>query len=101
MADGKLALVKARVGKRMRALDIQDDRQYLQLVLEDKSGNELVNLLDAISTNVTSFFRESIHFEILTQLMADWYKQGQKRFRIWSAASATGEEPYTLALTIL
>ena len=101
LADGKLALVKARVGKRMRALNIRDDREYLQYVIEDRTGHELINLLDAISINVTSFYREPVHFEILKELLQEWCRKGQTKFRIWSAASATGEEPYTLAMTVL
>jgi len=101
LADGKLAMVKARVGKRMRALKIHDDRKYLQYVMDDRSGHELINLLDAISINVTSFCREAIHFDIFKDLLLDWCRKGQTKFRIWSAASATGEEPYTLAMTAL
>jgi len=101
LADGKLAMVKARVGKRMRALNIHDDRQYLQHVMEDRSGHELIKLLDAISINVTSFCREAVHFDIFRELLLEWCRKGQTKFRIWSAASATGEEPYTLAMTAL
>jgi chemotaxis protein methyltransferase CheR len=97
----KIALVTARVGKRMRELGLKDDREYLELVLDDAHGEEIVHLLDVISTNVTSFFRESAHFDFLADTLSGWYQQGQRRFRFWSAASSTGEEPYTLAMTIL
>ena len=96
----KVALVSARVSKRMRELGISDDKTYLQYVLEDESGEEIVNLLDVISTNVTSFFREREHFEYLSSLIKQWYEEGQRRFRIWCAAASTGEEPYSLAMTI-
>ncbi len=101
LADSKIALVKARLGKRMRALGIQDHREYLQYVLKDNQDEEIIKLLDVISTNVTSFFRESIHFDVLSQVVTDWVSQGQSRFRFWSAASSTGEEPYSLAMTLL
>ncbi len=97
----KVALVAARVGKRMRALNIEDYEAYLAFVKQDEKGNELVQLLDAISTNVTSFYREAAHFDLLADLLAEWRKQGQSRFRIWCAASSTGEEPYCLAMTAL
>jgi chemotaxis protein methyltransferase CheR len=70
------------------------------MVKADPDGEEMVQLLDAISTNVTSFFREPAHFDRIAELFAGWLKQGQRRFRFWSAACSTGEEPYTLAMTL-
>jgi chemotaxis protein methyltransferase CheR len=99
--DNKVALVAARIGKRMRELSVDSDRAYLDLVLEDESGAEIVNLLDVISTNVTSFFRESNHFGVLADLVGRWYGAGVRKFRFWCAASSTGEEPYTMAMTII
>ena len=101
LREGKEALVSARVGKRMRALGIQDHRTYLQYVTQDKSGEEVVQLLDAISTNVTNFFRESDHFAFLGNVFSEWLSRGQRRFRFWSAACSTGEEAYSLAMTLL
>ncbi len=101
LADNKIALVKARLGKRMRALGIEDHREYLQYVKQDNKGEEIIKLLDVISTNVTSFFREAVHFEVLSKVVSEWLAQGQKRFRFWSAAASTGEEPYSLAMTLL
>jgi chemotaxis protein methyltransferase CheR len=97
----KIALVTARVGKRMRELGMDDDRAYLKHIVEDESGEEIVHLLDVISTNVTSFFREGQHFELVGEYFEKWYEAGQRRFRFWSAASSSGEEPYTLAMTLL
>ncbi|MGM0646183.1 MAG: CheR family methyltransferase, partial [Thermodesulfobacteriota bacterium] len=54
----------------------------------------------AISTNVTHFYREERHFDVLADLLRKWEQQGQKRFRLWCAAASTGEEPYTLAITL-
>jgi chemotaxis protein methyltransferase CheR len=99
--DNKVALVAARVGKRMRELSIADDKTYLDFLLNDESGTEIVQLLDVISTNVTSFFRESVHFDILGSVFEQWYAKGQRTFRFWSAASSSGEEPYTMAMTLL
>ncbi len=97
----KEALVCARVGKRMRALGVRDHRSYLRYVMQDGSGEEMVHLLDAISTNVTSFFREEHHFSFLGDRVSAWAAQGQTRFRFWSAACSTGEEPYSMAMTLL
>ncbi len=98
--EGKQALVSARLGKRMRALNICDYRQYLEHLNRDKTGEEIVQLLDAIATNVTSFFRESAHFDFLSEQMRKWVQKGQHRFRFWSAACSSGEEPYTMAMII-
>jgi chemotaxis protein methyltransferase CheR len=84
----------------MRILGMQDFKGYLSMVRSDPAGEELVHLLDAISTNVTSFFREPEHFGEIRELFAHWLKAGQRRFRFWSAASSTGEEPYTLAMVL-
>lgn len=99
--DSKVALVSARIGKRIRALSLGSHEDYLEVIDKDESGEELVNLLDVISTNVTNFFREPHHFEFLTKVYRQWCSQGQKRFRIWSAASSSGEEPYTIAMTLI
>ena len=101
LGEQKEALVSARVGKRMRVLQIGDFDEYYSYVVHDGSGQEVVELLDAISTNVTSFFREPQHFDFLGSALTAWKNQGQRRFRIWSAASSTGEEPYTIAMTVL
>lgn len=99
--DSKVALVTARVGKRMRVLGIDNHRDYLERVVKDQSGEEVVHLLDAISTNVTHFFREANHFTFLEEVYKEWVNAGQRRFRIWSAACSTGEEPYSLLMTLL
>lgn len=101
LGEGKEALVCARVGKRMRALGVPDYRAYLQHIKQDESREEIVQLLDAISTNVTSFFRESAHFDFVREAVSKWLAKGQRRFRFWSAACSTGEEPYSLAITLL
>ena len=96
----KNALVSARIGKRMRILGLNDYKEYYNLVKDDRTGEEIVELLNTISTNVTHFFREEQHFRILDQLLKEWEAQGQRTFRIWCAAASTGEEPYSIAITI-
>jgi len=98
LGDSKQALVQARLGKRLRALDLPDHRSYLEYLLSDTSGEEIVQLLDAISTNHTYFFRENDHFVILAELLKKWLATGQKKIRVWCAAASTGEEPYTLSM---
>lgn len=98
--EHKTAMVSARVNKRMRALGYEAAGEYLQYLVADESGNELVQFLDCITTNLTSFFREKHHFEFLRDVIPRWEKQGQRRFRLWSAACSTGEEPYSIAMTL-
>jgi chemotaxis protein methyltransferase CheR len=99
LSTRKEALVSARVGKRMRALNITSYEEYLTY-LEENHAEEVVGLLDAVSTNVTSFFREPHHFEFIAEEAANWYEQGQRRFRFWSAACSSGEEPLSLAMVL-
>ncbi len=100
LSSGKEALVRGRLGKRIRALGLADEQEYLDYVLDDSSGDEMVQLLDAISTNFTHFFREPDHFALLADLLRNWVdSDGQRRFRIWSAACSSGEEPYSIAMT--
>lgn len=101
LGQHKEALVQARVAKRMRALDIGSYDEYLRLMENDETGGELTLFLDAICTNVTKFFREAHHFDFIASEMDRWLGQGQRRFRFWSAACSTGEEPFSLAMTIL
>lgn len=100
LKDNKETLVTARLSKRIRDLQLNSYGEYLQLLQNDKSGSELTTLLDAISTNVTYFFRESDHFDIAVEMMRTWRREGQQRFRLWSAACSTGEEPYSLAMSL-
>jgi chemotaxis protein methyltransferase CheR len=99
LSAGKEALVRGRLGKRMRALGLADEQDYLDYVLGDASGDEMVQLLDAISTNFTQFFREPDHFALLADLLKRWLgRDGQRSFRIWSAACSSGEEPYSIGI---
>lgn len=103
--DGKRELVRTRLGARLRELGISSYGEYYDLVAGDPTGNELVLMLDSISTNLTSFFRENGHFEFIRkQVVPEMIKRhqssGQKELRIWSAGCSSGEEPYTLAFTL-
>jgi len=101
LGPSKQALVSSRIGKRLTALGLASERAYLDHLESDRTGEELVRFLDVISTNHTSFFREPDHFKRLGNLIRQWYQAGQRRFRIWSAASSTGEEPYSIVMTVL
>jgi chemotaxis protein methyltransferase CheR len=101
LSENKEALVAARIGKRMRALGIADYQRYYTIVTSDRSGNEMTELVNSISTNVTHFFRESRHFDLLGQWLGQWSNEQRRPARIWSAACSTGEEPYSMCMTVL
>ncbi|SYZ74387.1 Chemotaxis protein methyltransferase [Candidatus Zixiibacteriota bacterium] len=101
LGDNKQALVRARIAKRMRFLNIADYAEYYHYAVEDTSGEEIQQMLEAISTNVTSFYREPSHFDFMRESIDSWMASGRKALRFWSAASSTGEEPYTMAIEIL
>lgn len=95
----KTTLVSTRLMKRMRRLNIDEFRTYYDVLSRDETGDELMQLLNVISTNTTHFFRENPHFEFLKTEIAGLADKGQQTIRIWCAASSTGEEPYSLAIT--
>src|SRR4051794_17913047 len=98
--ENKQTLVSARIAKRMRECGITSEKDYLEHLTGDASGEEMVRFLDAISTNFTSFFREPDHFDFLTEEVRRWLSDGARPIRIWCAAAATGEEPYSLGMTL-
>lgn len=104
--DGKKELLRARIGRILRSRGIASFREYLALVEEDRTGKELTLLLDAVSTNLTSFFREADHFRfietsLVPRLDAARTARGERKIRAWSAGCSSGEEPYSLAITLL
>ena len=101
LGSQKQALVAARISKRMRLLGLNDFIQYYDVVQRYKSGQELVQLIDAISTNVTHFFREDRHFAVLADLTRTWEQAGRGAPKVWCAACSTGEEPYSILMTLL
>jgi chemotaxis protein methyltransferase CheR len=104
LADAKRPLVHSRLLKRLKALKLRDFAAYAEFVSEGDNSAERLELISAVTTNVTSFFRESHHFETLATkalpaLVAKVKSGG--RARIWSAGCSSGEEPYSIAATVL
>lgn len=98
--DGKEALVSARLNRRMRAIGVKGVRQYLSFVRGDATGQELLHLVDALTTNFTSFRREAAHFELLKTTIIDELPPTSE-IRIWSAGCSSGEEPYSILFELL
>jgi chemotaxis protein methyltransferase CheR len=104
LGDSKKELLRTRLGKRLRVLGIDSFDEYYTYVTKT-NREELAHLFDAISTNTTSFFREIEHFNFLTStalpaLIEEKNKNNEREIRIWSAASSTGEEAYSIAMTV-
>jgi len=101
LGPNKRQLVQGRVARRLRELGLTSYKEYCEHVR--RSGpEELVGLINALTTNVTAFYREKHHFEALAEYMlpeAMSRNAGSRRIRIWSAGCSTGEEPYCLAMT--
>jgi chemotaxis protein methyltransferase CheR len=104
--NGKRELLQARLNKRLRATGITSYRQYYDYITSPNSSGEIIHFLDSISTNLTYFFREPRHFEFLDrtalpELISNKVNNREMRIRIWSAGCSTGEEPYSLAMSVL
>src|ERR1700722_18072830 len=102
LSDAKRELVYGRLSRRLRALGLRSFSDYRELLTSDEQGQELVEFCNAITTNLTSFFRESHHFDYLRdQVLKPLAARGaHQRLRIWSAGCSTGEEPYSIAITV-
>lgn len=99
----KRALVTARVAKRLRALKLDSYSDYCRWLRDTNDEGELERLVDVMSTNHTHFFREPKHFEWLKNSLLPQHAKtpsGGRPFRLWSAASSSGEEPFTLAIVL-
>lgn len=96
--EGKEELVKSRLLKRLRHLNIPGFDRYLKYLVNDKSGTELRAMVDVLTTNKTHFFRESEHLDFLRDEIVPGLGNGP--VRIWSAGCSSGEEPYSIAITL-
>ncbi len=100
--DGKKELVRARLSKRLRILGLGSFKQYIKYVEDDATKEEFSNMVDALSTNLTSFFREEKHFEFLRDnVIPEWSNnKTNQTIKIWSAGCSSGEELYTIAIVL-
>lgn len=101
LADTKKVLVCGRLAKRLRQLGLATYAAYLDLIQRPDQRVERQTAIDLLTTNETHFFREPRHFELLRQELASPAVRVQRHpFRVWSAACSSGEEPYSLAMTL-
>lgn len=99
LRPGKETLVESRLRKRLTQLGCRKFGEYLDRVVSDSSGDELGLLIDALTTNFTSFLREPDHFEFLTRAILPAL-QKRPALQIWCAGCATGEEPYSILFAV-
>lgn len=97
LGPNKMNMVYSRLSRRLRELDLASFGDYCALLKEPAGANEIGVLINAITTNLTRFFRERHHFD---HLRGEVGQSGQ-RLRIWSAGCSSGEEPYSIAITLL
>lgn len=106
MPPVKKTMLEARLQKRLRVRSVTSFRDYCDLLFKSEDGrDELVHMIDAVTTNKTDFYREPVHFDflrgsLLPEFMDTYNPQTRPPFTVWSAACSTGEEPYTLAIEL-
>jgi chemotaxis protein methyltransferase CheR len=99
----KKVVLQGRLQKRLKKLQINDYKTYIDYVFSPQGQEEIVHMMDVVSTNKTDFFRESVHFEFMTDEMLPEIMKRDGRGAIvkaWSAGCSSGEEPYTMAITM-
>ena len=99
LADSKRDLVYSRLARRLRATGFEHFGEYLNALENDQLAGEWEHFVNALTTNLTAFFREAHHFEILAKHLLSL--KGRRPIRIWCSAASTGEEPYSIAMTVV
>lgn len=99
LSAAKKPLVAGRLAKRLRHHQLDSFDAYFRLITSADNGAELQVAVDLLTTNETHFFRESRHFDFLREKVLPAYRPGRP-FRVWSAASSSGEEPYSIAMLL-
>ncbi|MCG2583327.1 CheR family methyltransferase [Massilia sp. TS11] len=97
LADSKQEMVYSRLARRLRATGINSFQKYLDDLENGRLGDEWESFTNALTTNLTSFFREAHHFPVLAEHVKHLH---ERPIQIWCSASSTGEEPYSIAMTV-
>ncbi len=99
LPERKKHMVYSRLSRRLRNLSLSNFEQYCQRLIANEE--ETPHFINALTTNLTAFFREQHHFDFIEQqLIPQWQNKRQKKLRIWSSACSTGEEAYSIAMTL-
>src|SRR6056297_2912975 len=104
MPDVKKVMLQSRLQKRLRHLGMTSYKEYIDFVFSETGlQNEIIHMLDVVSTNKTDFFREPVHFEFLEKhVLPEYIRQFpvSRQMKIWSAGCSSGEEVYTIAMSL-
>ena len=105
LKDHKKNMVYGRISRRLRQLGMEKFKEYLELISGPEGASEIVNFVNAVTTNLTNFFRESHHFDhlgdtVIPEAIEEMRRAGSRRFRIWSAGCSSGQEPYTVSMVM-
>lgn len=104
LSESKKSLVQSRLARRFRARNVSGFEDYMRLMSSEGADGERQELISALTTNVTSFFRENHHFDTLKNECVPKLKekaQNGQRVRMWSSACSSGQEPYSMAMTVM
>ncbi len=97
----KKTLLVSRLRRRLTALRLSTEEEYLSALQIDRTGEEITRLVDVVSTNVTHFYREPEQFQQLREIIQKYRAEGKREIKIWCAAASSGEEPYTIAFEVM
>lgn len=103
MPEQKRLMMQSRLVTRLKALHLNTFQEYIDYIFSSKDSDdtELTTMIDTMTTNLTEFFRESAHFDYMTDTVLERYlASGRKTFKVWSAGCSTGQEPYTLSIVL-
>lgn len=103
VSDDKFDMFYSRLSRRVRKLGMSSFKEYCDLIKSENNGEEIIELVNSITTNLTAFFRENHHFEYLKNVVIPKFVNdcnNKKQFNVWSAGCSTGEEPYSLSIII-
>lgn len=98
----KKVLLEGRLQKRLRATNFSTFKEYIDYVFSDAGAGEIIHMIDEVSTNKTDFFREAAHFDFLKEIVLPEHviENDRNPIKIWSSAASSGEEIYTIAITV-
>ena len=100
MPPEKRIMLQSRLQKRLRALKIYSFKDYIEYVFSKEGNNEIIHMMDVVSTNKTDFYREPAHFEYLRDTILPQLYEEKKSIKLWSAGCSSGPEVYTLAIEL-
>lgn len=102
MPPSKKIMLQSRLQKRLKDLNITSFKEYCDIVFSNDGADEIIHMIDVVSTNKTDFFREPNHFAFMQEVILPEFvaEKNNRLLKIWSAGCSSGEEPYTIAMVV-